>query len=237
MYEFKSRVRYSEIGPDKHLTLPSIINYFQDCSTFQSESAGVGLNYLEKEKRAWILNSWQIVVKKYPYFGDNLTICTWAYDFKGIYGKRNFLLKGENDTVFAYANSIWIYMDTEHNCMVRIPKEAALSYGCDSAYPMHYAERKISLPDYFEEKEPFSVVISNIDTNNHVNNEQYVQMAESYLPNNFTIGQMRAEYRSSAILGDIIVPKICYDKNLCTVTLCNATNKIYAIIEFKRKES
>lgn len=39
-YSFDSRVRYSEIGEDRHLTLNGMINYFQDCSTFQSEAAG-----------------------------------------------------------------------------------------------------------------------------------------------------------------------------------------------------
>lgn len=236
MYQFTSRVRYSEIGPDKHLTLPAIINYFQDCSTFQSEDANVGLDYLEKEKRAWILNSWQIVVEKYPKLGDNLTICTWAYDFKGIYGNRNFLLKDDHDNVYAYANSIWIYMDMEKYRMVRVPAEMAKAYGCDERYPMEYAPRKITLPDTFDAKEPFHVVISNLDTNHHVNNGQYIQMAESYLPDDFIVGQMRAEYRSSALLGDLIVPNVHNTPSLCTVTLCSADGSIYAIIEFKRKD-
>mgnify|MGYP000603361539 CR=1 FL=1 len=34
-YSFTSRIRYSEIGEDGNLTLPGLINYFQDCSTFQ----------------------------------------------------------------------------------------------------------------------------------------------------------------------------------------------------------
>ena len=37
-YSFTSRIRYSEIGEDGCLTLPGLINYFQDCSTFQSEA-------------------------------------------------------------------------------------------------------------------------------------------------------------------------------------------------------
>ena len=40
MYEFNSRVRYSEIDHHGTLTLPALINYFQDCSTFQSEDCG-----------------------------------------------------------------------------------------------------------------------------------------------------------------------------------------------------
>lgn len=41
-YSFESYVRYSEIGEDRSLTLNSVINYFQDCSTFHSEHAGMG---------------------------------------------------------------------------------------------------------------------------------------------------------------------------------------------------
>ena len=43
MYSFKSRVRYSEVGEDKKLSLNGIINYFQDCSTFQSEMLNNGV--------------------------------------------------------------------------------------------------------------------------------------------------------------------------------------------------
>ena len=46
MYTFDSRVRYSEIGEDKKLTLYSLLNYFQDCTTFHSESLGRGMEVL-----------------------------------------------------------------------------------------------------------------------------------------------------------------------------------------------
>ena len=49
MYQFKSRVRYSETGVDARLSLVGIMNYMQDCSTFQSEDCGVGLAYLEEK--------------------------------------------------------------------------------------------------------------------------------------------------------------------------------------------
>ena len=53
------RVRFSEIDHTRKITVPSIINYFQDCSTFQSEDIGVGLDVLSKKKKAWILTYWQ----------------------------------------------------------------------------------------------------------------------------------------------------------------------------------
>ena len=55
MYEFDSRVRYSEVDHHGTMTVPALINYFQDCSTFQSEDLGIGTTVLKEEKRAWLL--------------------------------------------------------------------------------------------------------------------------------------------------------------------------------------
>ena len=47
-YSFSGRVRYSEIGENGLLTLPGVLNYFQDCSTFQSEEVGLGTKGVER---------------------------------------------------------------------------------------------------------------------------------------------------------------------------------------------
>ena len=49
MYTFESRVRFSEADHTELLTLPGLVNYFQDCSTFQSEDIGYGVESLEKK--------------------------------------------------------------------------------------------------------------------------------------------------------------------------------------------
>ena len=43
MYTFESRIRYSETDSEGKLTIASLINYFQDCSTFQSQDLGLGV--------------------------------------------------------------------------------------------------------------------------------------------------------------------------------------------------
>ena len=94
MYSFDSRVRYSEVGEDKKLTLNGIINYFQDSSTFQSEELHIGVGRLEELKRVWVLSSWQIVVDRYPSLCENIRISTWPYQFQVFLGWRNFTMTG-----------------------------------------------------------------------------------------------------------------------------------------------
>ena len=113
MYSFTSRIRFSEVDTHLNLTLGSVIDYFQDCSTFHSEAVGMNIARLSAMKRAWILSSWQIVPVRFPKLGEKVTISTWPYDFHGFFGYRNFTMTGEDGECLVYANSIWIYMDTE----------------------------------------------------------------------------------------------------------------------------
>ena len=114
-YTFKSRVRFSEVDHTKRITLPGIVNYFQDCSTFQSEGLGLGLgvDHFAKHKRAWILSAWQVVIDRYPSLGEEISVSTWATEFNGLYGLRNFCMEDEGQQMTACANSVWVYMDIE----------------------------------------------------------------------------------------------------------------------------
>ena len=234
MYSFNSRVRYSEINKDKQLDLASIINYFQDCSTFQSEDNGIGLSYLEERNRVWLMYSWQIIVNRYPTLGENITTGTWAYDFKSMYGYRNFIIKDSNDQICAVANSIWVLLDTKTHRPVRITEDDIHGYTIEEKYNMEYAPRKIKIPKDLKSYDSFTVIKSNLDTNDHVNNGQYIKMAEEYLPPEFKIKQLRAEYRMSALLGDTIVPMVNESKDTYTVVLADTKGTPYTVIEFER---
>lgn len=234
MYAFQSRVRYSEAGEDKRITLLSILNYFQDCSTFQSEELGVGLEELEKRNRVWVLNSWQIVVNRYANLCEEISVETWPYAFNGFTGLRNFAMRSKEGELLAYANSLWAFLDTKRGRPVKVPEDVAQAYTLEDRLPMDYAPRKVPVPEGVEPQESFLVHRSHLDSNHHVNNGQYIQMAKDYLPGDFRIRQMRAEYKKSAVLGDRICPQVKLEPGLCTVALCDEGGKPYATVEFQR---
>lgn len=232
IYQFDSRVRYSEVDMQQKLTLNSIINYFQDCSTFQSEELGLGIEYLKECQRAWILSAWQIVIGRFPKLGEKITVQTWAYDFKSFCGERNFsMLDGDGKRVVS-ANSMWAFVDTVSGRPVRPEPEHIDAYGSEEPLDMEYAPRKIALPGDPVRMESFTVQRHQLDTNHHVNNGQYVRMANEFLPENFQVRQMRAEYKKAAVLHDVIVPFVYEREKECTVALCNEAGKPYAVVSF-----
>ena len=123
MYSIKERVRYSETDKTGHLTLTGIVNYFQDCSNFQSEELGVGMKFLDERHHGWILSAWQIIVERYPKLCEEIEVGTWPTAFNGLYGTRNFVMNDKHGKCVAYANSIWVFMDTERKRPAKPSKE------------------------------------------------------------------------------------------------------------------
>ena len=232
MYSFDSKIRYSEIGKDKKLTIGALVDYFQDCSTFHSEEVGLGFEYLEKEKKAWLLSSWQIDILRFPEFGETIKCATWAYDFKNFYGYRNFAIIDQTGEYIVKANSIWFFMDLVAGRPVKIDESQLKGYVREPMLDMEYLPRKLKTEGEFIKQDRFLVKKSNIDTNNHVNNGQYVKMAADYLPDDFKIKRMRAEYKKAALLGDAIVPAIANNDNEFIVSLCDEEEKPYAVVKF-----
>lgn len=234
MYTFDSRIRYSECDSKGQLSLEGLINYFQDASTFHSEDLGLGIEYLDKEKQVWVLCSWQIVVERYPEMGERVVVGTFPYDFKGCFGSRNFFLKDEQGQYIAKANSLWTLLDLENQRPMKPTPIMLERYVLEEKLEMEYAPRKIDVPEGGVQQEPIVVHRNHLDTNHHVNNGQYVRMAMEYLPENFRIGELRAEYKKQALLGDVIYPRVIMEENMCVVSLCDETGVIYVNVEFTK---
>ena len=236
MYRLDSRIRYSETDEEGFLTMTGIINYFQDCSTFQSEDCGVGLEFLKNEHRAWLVSSWRIIADQYPRLGDRVQIVTWPYASKGIYGYRNFAILDKEGNYLVKASSVWFMCSTDTLLPVRVREEDVAPYGAEEPpLEMGEAPRKIALPQTFIQGEPVTINRYHIDTNHHVNNAQYVDIARELVPSGTEIGEIRAEYRKAAVLGDEIVVKRAREGMSHLVSLCNANGDVFANVELKER--
>ena len=211
MYTFKDRVRYSETDKDKNLTLIGVLNYFQDCSTFQTQDGPADMEFLKKNKMVWVLSSWQIEIFRYPALCEEVVIGTIPYELKGFMGLRNFFMDTKEGERLAVANSVWTLVDTEKGLPCRITPEMIEAYPVEERLPMNYGDRKIAIPENAESIpcEEIQVRRHHLDTNNHVNNGQYIRMAMDAIPDsNVRIVSMRAEYRKQSRLGDVLYPEV-----------------------------
>ena len=151
MYAFESKVRYSEVGEDTRMTLYSVLNYFQDCSVFHSESVGRGTAVQEELGRAWVLTGWQIEFRRAADLGESIRISTWPHGFRGFVGERNFLMETLDGEVLACADSSWAYIDVKTGHPVKASEEERAAYPVEEKLDMKSLGRRIRIPEERQE--------------------------------------------------------------------------------------
>lgn len=247
MYTFESRVRYSECDRNATLTVTGLINYLQDCSTFQSDSLGATVEHYHDLGMAWFLSSWQIDVMKLPKLEDEIVIGTLPYDFQSLYGMRNFWIDDKAGNRLVAANSVWFLMDLKAGRPVRIPQSEMDTYKCEERIDMNYESRKLNMPTEYEQMDDVVVTIHMLDTNNHVNNGQYIRLAEllfnEYISTHnltelkdYELSQIRAEYKKQAFEGDVFTPLVHYENGDFYVSLTDGGKNAYCNIIIRTRK-
>ena len=242
MYSYTTRVRYSEITESRVASLLSIINYFQDCCTFEAEDRGVGIDWLNDHKTAWMLTSWQIKIDRRPKYCENIKVTTWACGFRFFLGKRNFTIENaETGELLVYAYSEWAYVNTEKGLPEKnVPEEEFEAYGMADPLDKEFEKGKIKLPEDAEliQCEPITVTDQYIDTNHHVNNGQYISIAMTALPEDIfrradDLKGLRAEYKLQSVKGDVLYPYRAEEAgDGAVVILKDEDDKVRLIAEF-----
>lgn len=240
MYTFRSRIRYSETGDLNRLKLHSIVNYLQDCSTFQSEELGKGIDFLKRSGKVWLLNAWQIDIIdiEETRLGNEIEIGTWMYGYRGTLANRNFIINNSKGKRVVSADSSWVLCDLNTMSPIRIEESDTKDYPCEPKEDMEYLGRKISLNrEYINIEEKSSVFVTGdmIDTNHHMNNASYVMVAENCIPKDIYISRIRVEYKKSAMRGDELKPVVKEYKEGYIIEIKSAKDDIFAVVEFTKK--
>ena len=137
-------------------------------------------------------------------------------------------------TTVIQENGLKLNVDIENGHFVRIGPEIAAHYPMEEQADMSYAPRKIAFREEKERLEPISVPKAFIDTNQHMNNAQYIRTALEFVPEDFHIRQVRVEYKKAAVLHDQLYPFIYKDDQIIKILLGDAEGQAYAVVEFKR---
>ena len=201
IYNMNIRVRYSECAGNGKVPIHQLLNYFQDCATFHSESIGYGIAYNRQHHKAWFLLAYDINIIRRPEMFEQLTIVTHPYKMKGFYGYRRFRISDENGETLVTADSIWILMDTESMLPSKISDEMSRAFVGDEGVDKVKIKRKIRPGKEWDEADEFDITEAYLDTNRHVNNNYYALWTENLLGQD-EIRRVRIDYRKAAVLGD-----------------------------------
>lgn len=231
-FSVKRTVGASHIAPGGGIKYSALVDFMQDCSGLQLDSLTDMQAYFKKNNVGMYLTSRQLDITRLPVYGEELTVTTAVFECKTIYGYRNTNIWGENGDLRVSSCVTGAFVDLGTGRPHRMPEEVVSGFQMKPKFDMEYMPRRIPLPDAPAEKlGEIKITRCLLDVNNHVNNARYVDLALEFLPPK-TLSRIRLEYRSPAVLGDI-VSIYAYDAPGGTVVDLRGEKSSFAIVELQ----
>ncbi len=233
MYTYRTKVSYSRLDKTGKVPYHEILNYLQDCSTFQSETLGVGVDYLKSQNKAWVMLANKIQILRELKLGEEIEIGTCPTEFGKVMATRQFFIKDKAGAFVVKAESIWGLIDINERIPIRIREEDFCKYEKENAFDSIKVSRKIRFSGDSEFLGKVEVSGIDIDTNGHVNNANYLRMIWDYLPENEYYNQVEIVYNKEALEGEKITCIKYNEKDGIGMSLRNEDGEIHAQIKLK----
>ena len=238
IYTYTYKVKYSDIGTGNKITLKAFVDTLQEAAIAHSDKAGFGVNDIPNTNLAWLLLNWRVEIKSYPSLNDTITVKTWPRIFDKLYSYRDFKVYDKNNNIIAIASSKWFAINTESKKIRKLTTDITDAYGgttLESVFEEPFKE-KLRIPKELKLNFTYKVQRRDIDTNNHVNNLNYIDYALETLDENIysstTFSNLSIEYKKEIKPNDIICCYYSMENNQHIITIKNEdSTTIHSIIK------
>ncbi|XAR66962.1 Oleoyl-[acyl-carrier-protein] hydrolase [Bertholletia excelsa] len=205
-------IRSYEIGADRTASIETLMNHLQETALNHVKTAGLldggfgSTPEMCKKNLIWVVTKMQLLVDRYPTWGDVVQVDTWVAA-SGKNGMRRDWLVRDSKTgdTLTRASSIWVMMNKETRRLSKIPDEVRGeigSYFVDSPPIVDEDSRKLPKLDESTADVVRSGLTprwSDLDVNQHVNNVKYVgwilESAPLPILESYELSGMTLEYR------------------------------------------
>ena len=210
IFTYNYKIKYSDIGTNNKITLKALVDTLQEAAIAHSDQAGFGVNNIPNTHLAWLLLNWKIEIKSYPILNDTIIVKTWPRIFDKLYSYRDFEIYDENNNLIAIASSKWFAINTESKKIRKLTPEITDAYGGTTIRKVFESafDEKIKEPQDLKLNFNYQVQRRDIDTNNHVNNLNYIDYALETIDENIytttTFNNLEILYKKEIKLKEII---------------------------------
>ncbi|KAJ4837591.1 Palmitoyl-acyl carrier protein thioesterase, chloroplastic [Turnera subulata] len=180
-------IRSYEIGADRTASIETLMNHLQETALNHVKGAGLlGEGFgatpeMSKRNLIWVVTRMQVLVERYPTWGDVVQVDTWV-SASGKNGMRRDWLVRDSKTgeILTRASSVWVMMNKLTRRLSKVPEEVRGEiepYFLDYDPVVDEDSRKLpklddSTADYV--CKGLTPRWSDLDVNQHVNNVKYI---------------------------------------------------------------
>lgn len=236
--EQKYYIGFRDVTPWRELTNTSLLGFLENNAGIHSNKVNNGMN----NKTTWILLAWKVKVIKRPKYSETVNVKTWSRSMDKIYAYRDYNIYNENNELVAIASSKWIYLDIESGKILKLSEDFANQYEQELVYAFENPEEaefnKLKEPETYNSFVEFKITRNMIDTNHHLHNIYYLDIAKEVIPEKYFIenefDNFEIMYKKEIKCGEIV--KAFYtkeaEKHIVTIKSYDEKN-LHAIISFE----
>ncbi|WP_313807522.1 acyl-[acyl-carrier-protein] thioesterase [Flavobacterium sp.] len=175
VYSHESEINFTQCGPNGKLKYVDLCNLLQLTAAEHSILGGLSFFDMQQHHQAWVLSRIRIeIIGDLPQWQDKVVVKTWIENLEGNKSIRNIEMY-LNDVKIVGATTFWAVFNTQ----LRKSEPLALPHEHFEKYPEHHATSKsFSRINVLQETEKITertVVLSDLDIVNHVNNTKYLE--------------------------------------------------------------
>jgi medium-chain acyl-[acyl-carrier-protein] hydrolase len=201
-------IRSYDVDFTGHLRLSSLLQYFQEIAGHHATELGVGYDHLRQQGMFWVLSRIRIQVAAMPVWGDTVTLETRPIGVHRLFAMREFSMTDGRGAVLLTAATGWLLLDRVKNRPGRIqllPLAPHLKQ--ETPAPSDFLE-KLTPPHELSLRHEKTILPSDLDVNNHVNNAEYVRwIVDALTPEQIAqrpIRTLQVNYLDAALFGETI---------------------------------
>jgi len=181
-------INFSQCLPNGSLKYTELCNILQLTAASHSEIGGISFSDMQEFNQAWVLSKMRVEITALPKWKDRVTVITWINTLENSRSVRAFEIE-INGTKIIGSETFWAVFNTK----TRRPEPLALPYEHFELYKDKKATQKsfsrISLIDFKEVIFERTVLLSDLDIVNHVNNVKYLEWCLDLADENLILKQ------------------------------------------------
>ncbi len=183
-------VHVYDTGPDGHLSLHALFNYFQDIAADHAVKLGYGREELLKQNHFWVLSRIYAEITTLPLLGEKIRLASWPRGTDKLFALRDFEMKSPGGQLLARATSSWLIIDRDSKRIQRPDNNLTRLNSSVPGEPgiLRNAEKIEPLVTEGQSSPPFKVRISDLDVNLHTNNTSYLNWVTDTYDLDFMLG-------------------------------------------------
>lgn len=186
-------INFTQCMPNEYLKYTDLCNILQLTAASHSEIGGISFSDMQEFNQAWVLSRIRVEIKELPKWKDIVTVKTWINSLENSRSVRALEIYVNGNKIIG-CETFWAVFNTE----IRRPEALAMPYEHFELYPEIKATEKsysrINIKEECEFVTGKTVLLSDLDIVNHVNNVKYLEWCLDFVDEELIFNQKMVSF-------------------------------------------